>query len=231
MPSGRRGFTLVELLIVIALIAILSVAVLATINPIEQSNKAKDSTMQNDAAEVLNAYERYYAGQSSYPWVDVYTGAGALTVDSLGYFTSFMVGSGLCGTANAVNGPTDPCSTDYNTNKGLLISTTELKDSFLNKGYAGDLVTAPTFQNKLYIIKQAAAAGAGNSIFVCYVPKANANRSVNSKMVDLGLGANDIPTKFVPVVTVSDGTYFTGSTLNSSWKFTTATNSLFKCVP
>ena len=37
----ESGFTLVELLIVIALIAILSVAVLATINPIEQSNKAK----------------------------------------------------------------------------------------------------------------------------------------------------------------------------------------------
>ena len=67
----KKGFTLVELLIVIALIAILSVAVLATINPIEQSNKAKDSTVQNDAAEVMNAYERYYTVKQTYPWVDV----------------------------------------------------------------------------------------------------------------------------------------------------------------
>lgn len=67
----EKGFTLVELLIVIALIAILSVAVLATINPIEQSNKAKDSTVQNDAAEVMNAYERYYTVKATYPWMDV----------------------------------------------------------------------------------------------------------------------------------------------------------------
>ena len=64
------GFTLVELLIVIALISILAVAVLATINPIEQSNKARDARVQNDAAEVMNAYERYYASIQSYPWMD-----------------------------------------------------------------------------------------------------------------------------------------------------------------
>ena len=62
------GFTLVELLIVIALIAILSVAVLATINPIEQTNKARDAKFKNDAAEVLSAYERYFASQNNYPW-------------------------------------------------------------------------------------------------------------------------------------------------------------------
>ena len=50
-----KGFTLVELLIVIALIGILSVAMLATINPIEQANKARDAKVQNDAAEVMNA--------------------------------------------------------------------------------------------------------------------------------------------------------------------------------
>ena len=50
---NRKGFTLVELLIVIALISILSVAVLATINPIEQSNKARDAKFKNDAAEFL----------------------------------------------------------------------------------------------------------------------------------------------------------------------------------
>ena len=55
-----KGFTLVELLIVIALIAILSVAVLATINPIEQSNKARDAKFKNDAAEVMNSYERFW---------------------------------------------------------------------------------------------------------------------------------------------------------------------------
>jgi len=93
IKTRSKGFTLVELLIVIALIAILSVAVLATINPIEQANKAKDSTMQNDAAEVLNAYERYYAAQASYPWIDAVAASWAIdgSVDQSGIFQFFEV--------------------------------------------------------------------------------------------------------------------------------------------
>ena len=126
------GFTLVELLIVIALIAILSVAVLATINPIEQSNKAKDSTVQNDAAEVLNAYERYYAAQASYPWVDV-TSPKTGTVDDVVYLNSTMAGFGLCTVEAGVATPADTCTA--RDSQGLLLSTTELKDSFLEKNY------------------------------------------------------------------------------------------------
>lgn len=231
--SRMRGFTLVELLIVIALIAILSVAVLATINPIEQSNKAKDSTIQNDAAEIMNAYERYYAGHSSYPWVEVFTGAGHLTADSEAFFNSFMVGAGLCGKENVITSPYDECSFNYDNYKGELIKQTELKDSFLNKGYAGNKVEAPTYENMLYVVKQAASGdGSGNSVYVCYVPKANANRSSTSKLVDLKVSSTTgAPTDYVPVATVTDGTYFTGTLLNSSWGFTSAQDSLFKCVP
>lgn len=50
------------------LIAILSVAILATINPIEQSNKARDARVMNDSAEMLNAFERYYSINGNYPW-------------------------------------------------------------------------------------------------------------------------------------------------------------------
>jgi prepilin-type N-terminal cleavage/methylation domain-containing protein len=228
----EKGFTLVELLIVIALIAILSVAVLATINPIEQSNKAKDSTMQNDAAEVMNAYERYYAGHSSYPWAEVFTGTGHLTGDSEAYLNSFMVGAGLCGMASAPTSAYNPCSLDYDTYKGELIKQTELKDSFLNKGYAGNKVEGPTYENKLYIVKQAATGSSGNSIYVCYVPKANANRASTSKLVDLKIDADTgAPTAYIPVATITDGTYFTGTALSSTWKFTTSQDSLFKCVP
>lgn len=50
--------------------AILSVAVLATINPIEQSNKAKDAIIKNDLVELMSANERYYAVKDTYPWND-----------------------------------------------------------------------------------------------------------------------------------------------------------------
>lgn len=63
-----KGFTLIELLIVVALIGILAVALLSAINPVEQMKKARDAGKKSDAAELLNAYERYYSTYGCYPW-------------------------------------------------------------------------------------------------------------------------------------------------------------------
>jgi len=68
MFKFKKGFTLIELLVVISVIAVLAVAVLSSINPVEQINKAKDTASKSDAAEVLNAMERYYATFGCYPW-------------------------------------------------------------------------------------------------------------------------------------------------------------------
>lgn len=64
----KKGFTLIELLVVIAVIAVLATAVMASINPIEQINKAKDTGSKSDASEFLKAAERYYATFQCYPW-------------------------------------------------------------------------------------------------------------------------------------------------------------------
>lgn len=62
-----RGFTLVEMLIVIAVIGVLAVAVLSAINPVEQMRKARDTRRRSSAAELLNAIERYYTTNESNP--------------------------------------------------------------------------------------------------------------------------------------------------------------------
>mgnify|MGYP002725594237 CR=1 FL=1 len=64
----RKGFTLIELLIVIVVIGILATAVLSAINPVEQIRKSQDASKKSDAAELLNALERYYATFQMYPW-------------------------------------------------------------------------------------------------------------------------------------------------------------------
>lgn len=223
------GFTLVELLIVIALIGILSVAVLATIDPIEQANKAKDSAVQNDAAEVLNAYERYYAGQTSYPWVNIGAAATAYTVDSAVYLNSFNVGGGLCTSAAAPTSATDNCSVDPTSHPGILIQSTELKDSFLAKGYAGTVAAVPGYKDMLYVVKR--SSDSGNSIFVCYIPKAKANRQNTSHLYDLQITADTyLPTAFTDT-NASPATYFDGKYVNTTHNFTTTATSLFKCVP
>lgn len=63
----NRGFTLIEMLIVIAVIGVLAVAVLSAINPIEQMRKARDTRRRSNAAELLNGLERYYATNETYP--------------------------------------------------------------------------------------------------------------------------------------------------------------------
>ncbi len=224
----NNGFTLVELLIVIALIAILSVAVLATINPIEQSNKAKDSTIQNDAAEVLNAYERYYTVKNTYPWMDSDASATVSSYDEEWFGNTRMVGAGLCG-IDGVNSaePTTGCSA-YNQN-GSLISTDELKASFLNKGYTSLANGDPNYNaagmNNLWIAKMDATTG--NSVYVCYVPKAKSNRTRGSILY--------IPTFNSGVfegITLADADQFNvdGSPI-AAWTFLTPETSLFKCVP
>ena len=66
--ANSRGFTLIEILIVIVLLGILAVAVLSAINPLEQIKKARDSGRKSDSAELLNAHERYYTTFGCYPW-------------------------------------------------------------------------------------------------------------------------------------------------------------------
>jgi len=167
--SKMRGFTLVELLIVIALIAILSVAVLATINPIEQSNKARDASFKNDAAEILNAFERYYTSSSHYPWMDV-TGVGVSSISDTVVIGSTTPAFGVVGVGGS---------------PGLLVSTSELKSSF--SGKAPFQATA-TEEDKMYVVHN----GDTNDNYVCFHPKAAANRSQTSllKCLDPTGGTN-----------------------------------------
>lgn len=156
-----NGFTLVELLIVIALIAILSVAVLATINPIEQSNKARDAAMKNDAAEVLGAYERYYASQNEYPWDNDNVGVGDSNI--------------LVGSTDVAFGILDVAGTGAE-----LITTSELKSSFAGKDSFDVENVTDHPEDQLFVYHNADA----NSNYVCYFPKATANR-VGTKAEDL----------------------------------------------
>lgn len=74
----NKGFTLVELLIVIVIIGILSIAIFAAIDPIDQTRRGQDTATRSFATQISQAITRYYANNGSYPWTDVEPSATAL---------------------------------------------------------------------------------------------------------------------------------------------------------
>lgn len=68
MNRPNKGFTLMELLIVIGVLGILAAGLLAAIDPFEQLKKARDTNNRSAAIELLGSSQRYYATHGYLPW-------------------------------------------------------------------------------------------------------------------------------------------------------------------
>lgn len=151
----KLGFTMIELLIVIAVLGILAVAVLSAINPIEQINRGRDTGSRGDAEQLLSAIDRYYASQGIYPWQ-----ADSDDVDSDG--NAPLIGAG--------GGFADVASTDFGDGSQTVLEkltdggTAELKSSFVTR------ITNPNNTS----LKAYNRGGQGDSTYVCFVPKSGA---------------------------------------------------------
>ncbi len=68
--KSNAGFTLIELLVVIGILGVLASALVATIDPFEQLNKAQDANVKNASVEFLNSNIRYFTTHNAMPWFD-----------------------------------------------------------------------------------------------------------------------------------------------------------------
>jgi len=142
---GRAGFTMIELLVVIAVIGVLAVAVLSSINPIEQVNKGRDTRTRSDAAQLLNAIDRYYAIQEIYPWNEASVNGGAETLPTI-----------------AVN-IVDPANIDTPGDwLQLLADTAEVKQQFVDRLHTDLEITMD---------KAADVGGVPATVYACFRPR------------------------------------------------------------
>ncbi len=63
----NHGFTLIELVIVIAIIAVLATTVVSIINPVEYQKVARDTVRLSNLNAISQALELYFAENKSYP--------------------------------------------------------------------------------------------------------------------------------------------------------------------
>lgn len=193
----KLGFTMIELLIVIAVLGILAVAVLAAINPIEQINRGKDTGSRSDAEQLLSASDRYYASKGYYAWTN-----GANSVN-----TMITGGSGSTATLTKLDSATVQIGNDVqqflqNLSTG---GSSELKASFISR------VADPTY-NWLSIYNNGTS---GSSTYVCFIPKSASfrdeawNRCSNAGHT--GLNAS-LPVDFPASACPNDGTCATAAT-------------------
>lgn len=127
--SKAKGFTLLELLIVITILAILAVIIIFVLNPAETLKKSRDVQRLSDLATLKNAIA-LYATTVSVPDFDAATGiclSGATSTAQIAY--SSAVTNPICITSPAAGGDTgatfasDACFT-----VGSTMSTITLAD-------------------------------------------------------------------------------------------------------
>ncbi len=154
---NQAGFTMIELLIVIAILGILAVAVLSAINPVEQINRGRDTGSRSDAEQLLSAIDRYNAFQGYYPWqigaseaaavpvawTQMVDGEEAEVTDSNGCFVKDKLSSG------------DGAS---------CVGADELKETFFNRIHDGGY-------NHMYVYNRGTQ---GDSTYICFKPVSKA---------------------------------------------------------
>ncbi len=67
IPSLHAGFTLIEMIVVIAILGILLLAAIWSINPLGQFSKANDSNRERDLKQIKIALDAYYSDHNCYP--------------------------------------------------------------------------------------------------------------------------------------------------------------------
>lgn len=86
MKKFKRGFTLIEILIVVALLGAIVIGLLATLDPFQQIRKGTDTTRRNMSSDLYRAFIAYQAVKGAFPWDT--SGLSAMTANAVDMTTA-----------------------------------------------------------------------------------------------------------------------------------------------
>lgn len=151
----KLGFTMIELLVVIAVIGILAVALLSTLNPLEQIRKGRDTRTRADLSQLLGAVERYNASLGYFPWQ---TSEGQDVNNGAPDINYYMIG-GSSGSDTIVGSSPSETVAD---SLARLTETSEVKSSFIDRVTGTGYPTTYLFYDD---------ESTGSSVVACFTPE------------------------------------------------------------
>lgn len=183
MKKLMKGFTMIELLIVIAVLGILAVAVLSAINPIEQINRGKDTGSRSDAEQLISASDRFYTASGYYPWMT--------NAQSLNWAVTPMV---------EITSGTQTFGTDAQAVLTRLSTggTQELKSSFIDRIVGTNVTHLWLYHTNL----------SADSTYVCFKPKSGSFKEEAWQRCKTVSAITDFP----PTACPNDATCITAAT-------------------
>ncbi len=66
--ASRKGFTLLEILVVVGILSVVAIGLLAALDPLEQLRKGRDASRRNLATALIQAINRYNLAYGSWPY-------------------------------------------------------------------------------------------------------------------------------------------------------------------
>lgn len=109
MKNFKKGFTLVEMLIVVVIIGILSAALLPRLQGAQSA--ARDSARRSDLSQLWSAILSYYNNRGEYPWLD--KDSAEYTTWGTGMIPANLIKEKLMEVVELSSLPTDPNRSNY----------------------------------------------------------------------------------------------------------------------
>ena len=111
MKNFKKGFTLVEMLIVVVIIGILSAALLPRLQGAQSS--ARDAARRSDLNQLGSAILSYYNNRGEYPWPKNCTGFSKLTEWYTWMIPAVCIRDTLMQVVELSSLPTDPNKSNW----------------------------------------------------------------------------------------------------------------------